>query len=184
MSVFDAMPHSLEFTGPCWSIEDYHLQVGASCSRSSDCILTRLRPIAPPSAPQTFFGRDAELARIIDMVLDIGSHPAQIAILGPARYRKTTLARAVLNNIRIRGRYCDARYFVHCDSASSVGTLLIELGKVLGMSESTPDILQFQIDTALSEKDSILCFDNFDSCYDPVLPPTLFFIFLYPFSVT
>jgi len=160
------MPHSTEFTGPCWSIEDYRLQVGASCSRSSDCILTRLRPIAPPSALQTFFGRDAELARIIDMVLDIGSHPARIAILGPAGYGKTTLARAVLNNIRIRGRYCDARYFVHCDSASSVGALLIELGKVLGMSESTPDILQFQIDTALSEKDSILCFDNFDSAWD------------------
>ena len=143
--------------------------MGASCSRSSDCILTRLRPIALPSTPQTFFGRDAELARVIDMILDTGSHPARIAILGPAGYGKTTLARAVLNNIRVRERYRDARYFVPCDSASSVGTLLIELGKVLGMSESTPDILQFQIDTALGgneSKESILCFDNFDSAWD------------------
>ena len=160
------MTRSTEYTGPYWSIGDYRLQVGASCSRSSHCVLMRLRPIAPPSAPQTFFGRDAELARIIDMILDIGSHPARIAILGPAGYGKTTLARAVLNNARIRERYCDARYFVPCDSASSASTLLIKLAKALGMSESTPDILRFKIDTALSEKDSILCFDNFDSSWD------------------
>jgi tetratricopeptide (TPR) repeat protein len=126
----------------------------------------RLRPIAPPSAPQTFYGRDAELTRIIDMILDINSPPARIAILGPAGYGKTTLARAVLNNVRIRERYCDARYFVPCDSTSSAGTLLPELGKVLGMSESTPDILRFRIDATLAEKDSILCFDNFESAWD------------------
>ncbi len=164
--VFNAMPHSTEYTGPCWSIGDYRLQVGVSCSRSSDCILMRLRPIAPPSAPQTFYGRDAELTRIIDMILDTKSHPARIAILGSAGYGKTTLARAVLNNVRIKERYCDARYFVPCDSTSSTGTLLIELGKVLGMPESTPDILRFMIDAALSTKDSILCFDNFESAWD------------------
>jgi len=164
--VFNAMPHSTEYAGPCWFIGDYRLQVGASCSCSSDCILMRLRPIAPPSAPQTFYGRDAELTRIIDMILDIKSQPARIAILGPAGYGKTTLARAVLNNVRIRERYCDARYFVPCDSTSSVGALLIELGKVLGMSGSTPDILRFMIDATLSAKDSILCFDNFESAWD------------------
>ena len=103
------------------------------------------------------------------MILDIGSrdsHPARIAILGPAGYGKTTLARAVLNDVRIRERYCDARYFVPCDSTSSAGALLIELGKVLGMAESAPDILRFKVDATLSAKDSILCLDNFDSAWD------------------
>lgn len=30
-TVFNAMPHSAEYTGPCWSIGDYRLQVGVSC---------------------------------------------------------------------------------------------------------------------------------------------------------
>ena len=165
--VFNAMlDDSTEYTRLSYSIGAYHLQVGAPYSCSSNCILTHLRPIAPPSAPQTFFGREAELARIVDMILDVGPHPARIAILGPAGYGKTTLARAVLNHIRIRERYCDARYFVPCDSTSSAGTLLIELGKVLGMSEGTPDILHFKIDATLGAKDSILCLDNFDSAWD------------------
>jgi hypothetical protein len=30
--VFNAMPHSAEYNGPCWSIGDYRSQVGVSCS--------------------------------------------------------------------------------------------------------------------------------------------------------
>ncbi|KAI0297835.1 hypothetical protein B0F90DRAFT_1736888 [Multifurca ochricompacta] len=52
-------------------------------------------PLAP-LAPQIFFGRDAELVQIIDMIFtNAGSHPARIAILGPGGYGKTTLANAL-----------------------------------------------------------------------------------------
>ena len=121
----------------------------------------------PPSTPQIFFGRDTELSQIIGMIFaNIGSHPARIAILGPGGYGKTALANAVLSHDRVQGHYGDAIYFIPCESTLSPSTLLLDLGKVLGLSESTPDILWFNIQATLSAKDSILCFDNFESAWD------------------
>jgi tetratricopeptide (TPR) repeat protein len=131
-------------------------------------ILMGFRSIAsPPALPQIFFGRDAELAHIIDTIFtNIGSHPARIAILGPGGYGKTTLANAVLTDDHIQQHYGDSRYVVPCESASSASTLLIELAKALGILESTPGTLWFNILAALSTKYSILCFDNFESAWD------------------
>ena len=149
------------------SSRGHRSQVGAFYSRSNNCISTCPSFTAPLAAPQTFFGRDAELAQIIDMIfVNIESHPARIAILGPGGYGKTTLANAVLTDDRIQGRYGAARYFIPCESTSSASTLLTELAKVLGISESTPDTLWFHIYATLSAKDSILCFDNFESAWD------------------
>jgi tetratricopeptide (TPR) repeat protein len=120
-----------------------------------------------PALPQIFFGRDAELAQIIDTIFaNIESQPARIAILGPGGYGKTTLANAVLADDRIQQHFGDARYVVPCESASSASALLIELIKALGISESTPSTLWFNILAVLSIKHSIICFDNFESAWD------------------
>lgn len=133
-------------------------------------ILTCPRPTAPPSSPsvpQSFFGRNAELAQIIDIIFtNIGSQPARIAILGPCGYGKTTLANAVLTHDWIQERYGGARYFIACESISSAGALLIKLGEVLGISWTTADTLWPYIQATLSSKESILCFDNFESAWD------------------
>ena len=120
-----------------------------------------------PAVPQIFFGRDAELAQIIQMITtNTGSRPARIAILGPGGYGKTTLARAALTVDIIREHFGDARYFVPCESITSSGALLNELGKTLGVVKGGSDTLWSRIQVALSTKDSIVCFDNFESPRD------------------
>ncbi|KAI0291032.1 hypothetical protein B0F90DRAFT_441653 [Multifurca ochricompacta] len=120
-----------------------------------------------PRTPQIFFGRDAELSQIIHMIFtNIGSHPARIAILGPGGYGKTTLANAVLTHDRVREYYGPCRYFVACESISSSGALLIELGKVLGVLKGSSDSLWSRIHTSLEAKECIICFDNFESPWD------------------
>jgi tetratricopeptide (TPR) repeat protein len=120
-----------------------------------------------PTAPQIFFGRDTELAQIIHMItVNVGSHPARIAILGPGGYGKTTPARAVLTVEQIQEHFRDARYFVPCESVTSSGALLTELGKSLGVLEGGSDALWSRIQAILTSKDSIICFDNFESPWD------------------
>ena len=123
--------------------------------------------MATPSAPQIFFGREAELAQIIEMIFtNLGSHPARIAILGPGGYGKTTLAHAVLTHPRVREHYGDARYIVSCESLLSSGALLIELAKALGVFKAGSDASWSRIRASLNAKECIICLDNFESPWD------------------
>ena len=120
-----------------------------------------------PTVPQIFFGRDAEVMQIVQMITtNIGSRPARIAILGPGGYGKTTLAHAVLTVDTVREHFGDARYFVPCESITSSGALLAELGKTLGVVKGGSDALWSRIHATLTSKESIICFDNFESPWD------------------
>ena len=120
-----------------------------------------------PSVPQTFFGRDAELAQIIDMIfINVGSRPARIAVLGPGGYGKTTLAHAVLTHPRVQGHYGEARYIVTCESLLSSEALLIELAKTLGAFKAGSDASWSHIQALLKAKECIICFDHFESPWD------------------
>ena len=126
------------------------------------------RSLVPtPLAPQTFFGRDTELLQIIEMILiNVGSRPARIAVLGPGGYGKTTLAHAALTHPRVRERYGDAIYIVTCESLPSVEALLIELAKTLGVFKASSDASWSRIRALLSAKECIIYFDNFESLWD------------------
>ena len=120
-----------------------------------------------PSVPQMFFGRDAELAQIINMIFtNVGSRPARIAILGPGGYGKTTLAHAVLTHPRVQKHYGDARYIVTCESLQSSGALIIELAKSLGAFQAGSEPSWSCIHALLMAKECIICFDNFESPWD------------------
>ncbi|KAI0289687.1 P-loop containing nucleoside triphosphate hydrolase protein, partial [Multifurca ochricompacta] len=121
-----------------------------------------------PRSPQIFFGRDAELAEIVHMILTgiRGSRPARIAILGPGGYGKTTLVNAALTHPQVQEQFGGARYFVACESVFSSGALLVELAKTLGILDGGSDASWSHIHAALSSKDSIICLDNFESPWD------------------
>ncbi|KAI0293368.1 hypothetical protein B0F90DRAFT_1822137 [Multifurca ochricompacta] len=133
----------------------------------TDVTKSVVQPSLAPPPPQIFFGRDAELAHIIHTIFtNIGSRPARIAILGPGGYGKTTLANAVLSHDRVQEHFQDARYFISCESATSSDALLIQISKTLGFVMGPPDSLWSQIHAALNSKETILCFDNFESPWD------------------
>ncbi|KAH9987127.1 P-loop containing nucleoside triphosphate hydrolase protein [Russula compacta] len=122
--------------------------------------------IAIPMPQEPCFGRDSELAEIIDMIFRDGPQPARIAILGPGGYGKTTLASAVLTHERVQEHFGHARYFIACESVSSSGALLTELAKTLGLLDGATDVSWPSISMALNTKDCILCFDNFETPWD------------------
>ena len=66
----------------------------------------------------------------------------------------------------IREHFGSARHFVPCESITSSGALLNELGKTLGVVKGGPDTLWSPIQAELSSKDTIICFDNFESPWD------------------
>lgn len=119
-----------------------------------------------PMLQEPCFGRDSELAEVIDMIFHDGPQPARIAILGPGGYGKTTLASAVLTHERVQKHFGDARYFIACESVSSSGALLTELAKTLGLLDGATDVSWPSISMALNTKDCILCFDNFETPWD------------------
>ncbi|KAI9430483.1 hypothetical protein H4582DRAFT_1446813 [Lactarius indigo] len=124
-------------------------------------------PATTPPAPQTFFGREAELTQIIELIFtDIGSRPARIAILGPDGYGKTSLVNAVLTHSRVREYFRDARYMVSCESLLSSEALLIELAKTLSVSMAGSDSLWSRVRASLISKECIICFDDFESPWD------------------
>ncbi|KAJ7051712.1 P-loop containing nucleoside triphosphate hydrolase protein, partial [Mycena amicta] len=91
-----------------------------------------------PSKPKIFCGRDTELDQILRAFTSSSpspSHP-RIAILGPGGIGKTSLAKAVLHDPDIAGRYDKQRYFVTCDAANTRGGIAEMVASNLGLKPS------------------------------------------------
>ncbi|KAJ7127465.1 hypothetical protein C8R43DRAFT_1028075 [Mycena crocata] len=78
-----------------------------------------------PSEPGIFYGRESELAEILQL---FKQDTTRISILGPGGMGKTSLARAILHHPQIADRFGNHRVFVACDSASTQ----IELAALIG----------------------------------------------------
>jgi GTPase SAR1 family protein len=108
-------------------------------------------------------GRDKERSEVIDTLLH--KFPARIAILGGGGMGKTTLALSVLHEPLVVDQY-PSRYFVSCEGAQSVSSLVGEIANALRIPLANRDA--HLIDTILSSfpADTLLCLDNLETIWD------------------
>lgn len=116
-----------------------------------------------PPAPKSMFGREHEKRAIIATLLNKSGSPPHVAILGAGGIGKTTLALSVLHAPEVTAYYSH-RYFISCEAALSVQTLLSELADALEISPASRDAKLFQtVCHALSLSPTLLCLDNFET---------------------
>ncbi|OCB89422.1 hypothetical protein A7U60_g3398 [Sanghuangporus baumii] len=143
------------------------------------------RPVALPSPPEIFFGREDDLKQLVRATLS--PKAARIAVLGPGGVGKTSLTHKLLHHKDVKKRYEDNRFFVPCDSATSVDGLISAIELHLGLNEqkgrntgvSSPredGILTFlaevgggsdQTSDQASVRPVIVVLDNFESPWEP-----------------
>jgi tetratricopeptide (TPR) repeat protein len=125
-------------------------------------------PIFKPHVPHLtdkIFGRDKEAQDIIDTLLN-HSRP-RVAVLGPGGMGKTSLALVVMADSRIITRY-PHRYFVSCEAAPTTDAILSEMADVMHVPvENRASHLQLHILDRLRDEKALVCFDNFETPWEP-----------------
>ncbi|KAJ7187289.1 P-loop containing nucleoside triphosphate hydrolase protein, partial [Mycena filopes] len=117
-----------------------------------------------PASTQIFHGRESELADILKL---FNQGTPRIAILGAGGMGKTSLAKAVLHEATIAGRYTQYRFFIPCDKAGSKVELAALIGAHLGLKpgmDMTRAVLQY----LRQNPPSLLVLDNLETVWEPV----------------
>ncbi|KZV96725.1 hypothetical protein EXIGLDRAFT_408246 [Exidia glandulosa HHB12029] len=119
--------------------------------------------IPPPL--QRFFGRSEETQRIVTMFT---SQPqAFAAVLGGPGLGKTSVAVAVLHAPEIGARFPDGRrFFVACDAAESLSSLLSTICTSLGVPLDGSSADRKVLRRFLSSAPCFLVLDNFESAWE------------------
>ncbi|KZV95739.1 hypothetical protein EXIGLDRAFT_765938 [Exidia glandulosa HHB12029] len=116
----------------------------------------------PPPPPHVFHGREVEIARARDQILN--HQPARIPILGAPGIGKTSLALAILHNADIKAHFADQRLFLACDSAPDADAIVNYLLRLLQLDVSGRDPWDALL-TALNSTATLLVLDNFETVY-------------------
>ncbi|KAJ7156415.1 hypothetical protein C8R46DRAFT_431335 [Mycena filopes] len=92
-------------------------------------------PIAMlPASPKIFYGRDEEVAHIINTITRSTSASApRISVCGAEGIGKTAVALAALHSAELTAHFTDQRYFVNCDGASDSKQLVAVLASHFGL---------------------------------------------------
>ncbi|KAJ7624257.1 hypothetical protein DFH06DRAFT_1305146 [Mycena polygramma] len=115
-----------------------------------------------PSEPKIFHGRDTELSKILQL---FEQRVPRITILGAGGMGKTTVARAVLHNTQITGRYGQHRHFVVYDSATTKVEMAALIGAHLGLKPGK-DLTRAVIQHFASSPPSLLILDNLETVWE------------------
>ncbi|KAJ7155719.1 P-loop containing nucleoside triphosphate hydrolase protein, partial [Mycena filopes] len=117
-----------------------------------------------PASTQIFHGRESELADILKL---FNKGTPRIAILGAGGMGKTSLAKAVLHEDTIAGRYTQYRFFIPCDKAGSKVELAALIGAYLGLKPGM-DMTQAVLQHLSHNSPTLLVFDNLETVWEPV----------------
>ncbi|KAF7314916.1 NB-ARC domain-containing protein [Mycena indigotica] len=117
-----------------------------------------------PANPQIFYGRGYELAALVSLLL---KDPTRAAILGPGGIGKTTLCLAALpvHHPDVTTKY-PARYFVSCESATTLDNFVAAIATALGVSLSGNSAKRI-VKHLVGLGPCLLVLDNFESTWEP-----------------
>ncbi|KAJ7167028.1 hypothetical protein C8R46DRAFT_268998, partial [Mycena filopes] len=117
-----------------------------------------------PASTQISHGRESELADILTL---FNQGNPRIAILGAGGMGKTSLAKAVLHEDTIAGRYTQYRFFIPCDKAGSKVELAALIGAHLGLKPGM-DMTRAVLQHLSQNPPSLLVPDNLETVWEPV----------------
>ncbi|KAJ7354064.1 P-loop containing nucleoside triphosphate hydrolase protein, partial [Mycena albidolilacea] len=133
----------------------YHSGWGSQTSSNSLSML--------PGKPKIFHGRDLELRNIVNQ---LSSSTARIAILGGGRMGKTSLARAVVHHPGVCSKY-EQRFFVACDTVSNQIELAALIGSYLGLKPGK-DLTKLIVQHFSTRPFCLLVLDNLETPWEPL----------------
>ncbi|KAF8068749.1 hypothetical protein FPV67DRAFT_1652208 [Lyophyllum atratum] len=117
------------------------------------------------SKPQIMFGRDAEIEKLVGVILQ--QPPARVAILGPGGIGKTSLALSVLHDEGVAAHFKQNRLFISCEAATAVDHIVGDLALSL---QITGDLCSGKLFDAvldrLSQSPFLVVLDNFETPWE------------------
>ncbi|MEM7737067.1 MAG: protein kinase [Deinococcota bacterium] len=127
-------------------------QQGSSSPSSSRASRSRKRAIS-------LVGRDHELEDLVGLVSDADSYLVNVIGIGGAG--KTTLARAVMNDVRLKPTFPDGRFFVGLDSLSDTSQIPHAIAQAMQLQIVGQDPWE-SLHYLLTEKQVLLVLDNLE----------------------
>jgi hypothetical protein len=121
-------------------------------------IAVRYRSTVPPSRPSIFYGRDALVAELTDLVVN----DEHIALVGPGGMGKSSIAKAIINEPLVTEKFGDRRSFVTYDgldpSTMTFETFMTRFAEALGTELAGSDPLH-QLSKFLRSARALVVFD-------------------------
>ncbi|KAJ7193648.1 hypothetical protein GGX14DRAFT_588285 [Mycena pura] len=145
------------------AVMGHHVQTPRVSKLSSPSAATIL-----PPAPAIFFGRDKEVDRVVDLI--VNDEPASVAIVGTGGIGKTSIALASIHHSKVQEHFQTQRFFLSCEATSTSDSLVQALLKLFGLSvdasrsTSPSDTLVLYLQSLASK--CLLCLDNLETPWD------------------
>ncbi|KAJ7192049.1 hypothetical protein GGX14DRAFT_596543 [Mycena pura] len=145
------------------AVMDHHVQTPRVSKLNSPSAATIL-----PPAPAIFFGRDKEVDRVVDLI--VNDEPASVAIVGTGGIGKTSIALASIHHSKVQEHFQTQRFFLSCEATSTSDSLVQALLKLFGLSvdasssTSPSDTLVLYLQSLASK--CLLCLDNLETPWD------------------